>query len=172
MVEEVKTETDPSVEEPLVKEESTVEAVDEKKGKKKRKSKTKRVFAKAKKKTASARARIKKGKGRITINKLHINLVKPRYLLEYLREPLELLDNSILSEIDIDVDVRGGGVMGQAVAARSAIAKVIVEYTNDKKIKDAYMDYDRMLLVDDFRRKEPKKPLGRGARKKRQLSFR
>jgi small subunit ribosomal protein S9 len=34
------------------------------------------------------------------------------------------------------------------------------------------MRYDRSLLVSDPRRKLPKKPLGRGARKKRQKSYR
>jgi small subunit ribosomal protein S9 len=35
-----------------------------------------------------------------------------------------------------------------------------------------FKTYDRTLLVSDPRRKLPKKPLGRGARKKRQKSYR
>ena len=34
-----------------------------------------------------------------------------------------------------------------------------------------FKDYDRSLLISDARRKLPKKPLGRGARKKRQKSY-
>jgi len=35
-----------------------------------------------------------------------------------------------------------------------------------------YLAYDRTLLVNDSRQKEKKKPLGRGARKKFQKSYR
>jgi small subunit ribosomal protein S9 len=35
-----------------------------------------------------------------------------------------------------------------------------------------FMEYDRTMIVSDIRRKEPKKQLGRGARKKRQKSYR
>jgi len=62
--------------------------------------------------------------------------------------------------------------MSQANAVRTAIAKGLVEYTADPNLKLAFLDYDRKLLVSDSRRKEPKKPLGRGARKKRQKSYR
>ena len=62
--------------------------------------------------------------------------------------------------------------MGQAVSARSAIAKALVAYTKDKNLERRFREYDRLLLVDDSRRKEPKKPLGRGARAKKQKSKR
>ena len=48
----------------------------------------------------------------------------------------------------------------------------IVEYTNDKKLKEKFIKYDRLLMVDDHRRVEPKKPLGKKARKKKQSSKR
>jgi len=47
-----------------------------------------------------------------------------------------------------------------------------VSYTNDAELKMKYVAYDRTLLVSDPRRKLPKKPLGRGARVKRQKSYR
>jgi small subunit ribosomal protein S9 len=62
--------------------------------------------------------------------------------------------------------------MSQANAVRTAIAKGLVEFTSDPSLKIAFLDHDRSLLVSDSRRKEPKKPLGRGARKKRQKSYR
>ncbi|MFH0715048.1 MAG: 30S ribosomal protein S9 [Candidatus Diapherotrites archaeon] len=138
---------------------------------KKKRRKAKGIITKAKKKTAVARAQIKAGKGKITINKMNLKLFTPEYVREFIREPL-LLAPEVASQADIEVVVQGGGAMGQAVAARAAIAKALVEYSNDKKLKDKMMRYDRMLLVDDPRRKEAKKPLGRGARKKRQLSYR
>ncbi len=144
----------------------------EKTKKKKKRSKTKGIFAKAKKKTAVARARIKRGKGRITINRRLIDLVQPRYVHDFIKEPLQLVDKAELEGVDISVNVTGGGYMGQAVAARSAIAKSLADYTNNKKLKEAFIKYDRLLLVDDSRRSEAKKPLGRGARAKKQQSKR
>jgi len=77
-----------------------------------------------------------------------------------------------MDKVDIDVKVTGGGFMGQASAVRTAIAQGLLEYTKDPNLKLAFLDHDRSLLVSDPRRKEPKKPLGRGARKKRQKSYR
>ena len=70
------------------------------------------------------------------------------------------------------MNVNGGGATAQALASRTAIAKALVNYFGEKKLKEKFTKYDRTLLVDDSRRKEPKKPLGRGARAKKQLSFR
>ncbi|RLG70641.1 MAG: 30S ribosomal protein S9 [Candidatus Iainarchaeum archaeon] len=138
----------------------------------KRRKKKKIVFTKAKKKRAVARAVIKEGRGRITINKLNIDVLQPKYLVDFIKEPLMFLPQEKLGVVDMNVNVKGGGFMGQAVAARAAIAKGLVEYFGDKKLKDAYLKYDRLLLVDDVRRVEPKKPLGTKARKKKQKSKR
>ncbi len=138
---------------------------------KKRRRKAKGIITKAKKKNAVARAKIKAGKGRVTINKLNLKLFTPEYVRAFIEEPLHLAPE-VSEATDIEVVASGGGAMAQAVASRASIAKALVEYSNDKKLKDKMMHYDRMLLVDDPRRKEAKKPLGRGARKKRQLSYR
>jgi small subunit ribosomal protein S9 len=74
--------------------------------------------------------------------------------------------------VDVSIDVKGGGVMGQAEAVRTALARGIVKWHNDPQIKDIYVAYDRALLVNDSRQKEAKKPHGRGARKKFQKSYR
>ena len=74
--------------------------------------------------------------------------------------------------MDINVNAYGGGIMGQADAIRTAIAKGLVEYFKDEELKKMFLEFDRSLLVNDPRRKEPKHPLGRGARKKRQKSYR
>jgi len=86
-------------------------------------------------------------------------------------EPLHMADKHA-GKLDISVNVEGGGPMSQAQAIRTAIAKAIVSYTGDEALKQVFMDYDRTLLVNDTRRSEPKKQLGRGARKKRQKSYR
>ena len=118
-----------------------------------------------------ARAVVKKGNGKIKINKRDIGLFEPRHLREFIEEPTQILPE-IAKEVNIDINVKGGGFMGQASAARSAIAKSLVLYSKDEKAKQALLAYDRLLLVDDVRRVESKKPLGTKARKKKQKSKR
>ena len=131
----------------------------------------KAITSKAKKKKAVARAVIKEGRGRITINKRALETIEPNYVRTFIAEPL-ILAGEIAKTVDISVNVRGGGFMGQAVSARSAIAKALVRYTKDKALEKTFREYDRLLLVDDPRQKESKKPLGRGARAKKQKSKR
>ena len=138
--------------------------------KKKRKRKT-GLNVKAKKKRAAARAVVKKGSGKIKVNKRDLGLFEPRYLKEFIEEPLHILPD-VAKEADIKVNVKGGGFMSQASATRSAIAKSLVLYSKDAKAKQAMLAYDRLLLVDDVRRVESKKPLGTKARKKKQKSKR
>ncbi|MBR9707091.1 MAG: 30S ribosomal protein S9 [Candidatus Diapherotrites archaeon] len=138
---------------------------------KKNKPKVKTVNAKAKKKRSVARATAVPGKGLIRINSRPIEIVEPFTLREMIKEPVYLAPEES-AKLDIIVKVNGGGFMGQAVAVRGAIAKVIVAFTEDQKLREKFLEYDRMLLVDDARRVEPKKPLGRGARAKWQSSKR
>jgi len=124
-----------------------------------------------KRKTAIARASVQKGKGLVRINKKPVELYEPEISRWKILEPLKIAEK-YMDSVNIDVNVKGGGVMSQANAVRTAIAKGLLEYTGDPSLKIAFLDYDRSLLVSDSRRKEPKKPLGRGARKKRQKSYR
>ena len=67
--------------------------------------------------------------------------------------------------------------MGQTDAIRTAIARGLVLYNggaegHDDDLRDEYLRFDRSLLVNDPRRKEPKHQLGRGARRKKQKSYR
>ncbi len=129
------------------------------------------VNTSGKRKTAVARAYVQKGTGLVRINKVPVELHEPEIARWKIMKALELAENH-MDKINIDVTVNGGGFMSQASAARTAIAKGIVEFTGDPSLKIAYLDHDRSLLVSDSRRKEPKKQLGRGARKKRQKSYR
>ncbi|HDO19283.1 MAG TPA: 30S ribosomal protein S9 [Thermoplasmatales archaeon] len=129
------------------------------------------VVTSGKRKTAIARASLTKGIGRVRINNIPLEIYQPEIARWKIMEPL-VMANKYRNSIDIDVNVKGGGVMGQAYAVRTAIAKGLVEFTGDEQLKEMYLQYDRSLLVSDPRRKEPKKPLGRGARKKRQKSYR
>ncbi|MCD6226527.1 MAG: 30S ribosomal protein S9 [Candidatus Aenigmarchaeota archaeon] len=135
--------------------------------------KEKIVLATGKRKTAVARARIKEGTGRIIINDMPIELWQPEYARLKIREPLLLAEDRI-KNLDIKVNVKGGGISSQAEAIRQAIAKGIVEFLKDEKLKNMYLDYDRSLLVFDSRRTEPHKPSRskKGPRRHKQRSKR
>jgi len=124
-----------------------------------------------KRKTAVARATFKAGKGRIRINSVPLEIFGTELARMKISEPLTLLPKA-MEGIDASIEVNGGGVTGQAEAVRTALARGILLWHNDPKIKDTYLGYDRTLLVNDSRQKESKKPHGRGARKKFQKSYR
>ncbi len=125
-----------------------------------------------KNKTAIARAKITEGVGRIRVNKKPIEIYEPEIARLKILEAVAFISDNVTSKIDIDVNVRGGGVMGQANAVRTAIGKGVVEWTGDLAVKDAMLAYDRSLLVNDSRQKETKKFGGPGARAKSQKSYR
>jgi len=129
------------------------------------------VNTSGKRKMAVARATVQKGTGIVRINKVPVELYEPSIAKWKIMEPLIIADEHV-SKLNVDVKVSGGGVMSQASAVRTAIATGILEFTGDPNLKIAFLDHDRSLLVSDSRRKESKKPLGRGARKKRQKSYR
>jgi len=177
---EVKSKTSkievPKVEKPIkekvVKEPKTVKKTTKKKVKKK---KLKMVLVKAKRKTAIAVAKVEEGNGRITVNKKPLDVIDNKYMLALLQEPVKLADEyntELLANVNIMVSVKGGGQMSQIVAARGCIAKGLVAFYEDVKLKEFFQKYDRTLIVDDARRKEAKKQLGRGARARWQSSKR
>ena len=129
------------------------------------------VVASGKRKSAVARASVRKGKGLVRINSVPVEIFEPSLARTKIMEPLTLAGDRS-AKVDIEVNVQGGGVMGQATASRTAIAKGLVQFLDDKDLETMFMRYDRSLLVSDPRRKLPKTPLGRGARKKRQKSYR
>jgi len=125
-----------------------------------------------KKKTAVARATISEGEGRVRINAQPVELAEPELAQLKMLEPFRLADDDLREGVDVDVDIEGGGVMGQADAARTAIARGLVQHTNDAELRDAYMEFDRSLLVNDVRQSEAKKWGGPGARARYQKSYR
>ncbi|MFQ6075088.1 MAG: 30S ribosomal protein S9 [Candidatus Bathyarchaeia archaeon] len=129
------------------------------------------LLTSGKRKTAIARATVKPGRGRIRINNIPIEVYTPEMAREKIEEPLLLAGDS-WKELDINVRVQGGGFMGQADAARMAIARALVEWSGSSALRDKYLDYDRSMLAGDPRRKEPKKFGGPGARRRKQKSYR
>ncbi len=131
----------------------------------------KRVLSSGKRKTAVARAVIVAGKGRIRINKKPLEIYEPEMARMKIMEPL-LLAGDLAKKVDISVNVRGGGVMGQAEAVRTAIGRGLVEFSGDSNLREIFSSYDKTILKGDPRRKETKKYGGKGARAKRQKSYR
>lgn len=124
-----------------------------------------------KKKTAIARATIRDGTGRVRVNAKPIELVEPEMARLKMLEPFRIVDG-VRDAVQIDVTVSGGGVIGQADAVRTAIARGLVDHRNDAELREAYMEFDRSLLVNDVRQSEPKKWGGPGARARYQKSYR
>ena len=124
-----------------------------------------------KRKTAIARASVKAGTGKVTVNKIPLDVYEPELARLKIQEPLELAGDKI-SGVDISVTVSGGGVMGQAAAVRTAVARGLVEFYKDEELEAMFKAYDRTLMINDDRRKLPKKPMGPGARAKKQKSYR
>ncbi len=62
--------------------------------------------------------------------------------------------------------------MGQAQAARTAIANALVEYFGEMNLREKFVEIDRSLVVEDTRRVEPKKYRGPKARARYQKSYR
>lgn len=129
------------------------------------------VIAVGKKKTAVARAVIKPGVGRVRINGYPLELWPIEMARLKMSEPL-ILAGDLAKKVDIDVNVAGGGYMGQATAVRIAIARGLVAFFQSQELKEVYEKYDPYMLKGDPRRAEPKKPGIKHARSKRQKAYR
>ncbi len=134
--------------------------------------KKKIVLSRGKRKSAIARAVVKSGKGNITINKLSVEAYLNNPYLVKLIEDVVITIGPKMKKLDINVNVKGGGVMGQIDAIRRAIATGVVDYLKDDKLKETLQSYDNALIIEDSRRIEPKKDRRKKARAKYQKSYR
>ncbi|MCD6154412.1 MAG: 30S ribosomal protein S9 [archaeon GB-1867-097] len=130
------------------------------------------LISSGKRKTAIARATLKNGSGRIYINGVPVELIEPELARWKIMEPLLLAGLDKVGKVDIEVNVKGGGFMGQAEAARMAIARGLVAWFKDSKLEKKFLEYDRTMLSGDPRRTEPKKFGGPSARRRFQKSYR
>jgi small subunit ribosomal protein S9 len=131
-----------------------------------------KIITSGKRKTAIARAEIKEGTGKITLNKVNYEHLHKFDVLR-MKEPL-LITEKVIGKINFDViiSIRGGGEKSQVEAARLALARAIVKFTESPELEREFLEYDRNLLVADIRRKEAYKPGDSKARRKRQTSYR
>lgn len=134
---------------------------------------TKKVLVvSGKRKTAVARAFVRPGVGRVRINMVPVEIFEPEIAREKIMEPLIHAGEDVWKQLDIDVKTSGGGYMGQAEAARMALANALLKWTKSTHLRTVFIEYDRTMIVGDSRRKEPKKFGGPGARAKEQKSYR
>ena len=138
----------------------------------------KMVYTHGKKRNAIANAVVQEGNGTITINRIPIQNIEPKTLRIKIFEPILILGIEKFKNLRIKVRVSGGGSVAQLYAARTAIAKGIVAWNQkyvDEESKDEarkdLLNYDKNLLVADYRRLEPKKYGGPGARARKQKSY-
>jgi len=120
-----------------------------------------------KRKTSAARIWMKPGKGLITINKNSMDDYITRESDKMLiLQPLEITDT--LGKYDITINVRGGGISGQAGAIRHGISRALVNINPEFRLPLKKTE----LLTRDSRMKERKKYGQPGARAHFQYSKR
>lgn len=84
-------------------------------------------YGTGRRKTSTARVFVTKGTGKIQINDSTIEEYFGRPTARMtVRQPLELLDLS--NKFDLNITVKGGGIMGQAAAIRHGITRALIKY--------------------------------------------
>jgi small subunit ribosomal protein S9 len=126
-----------------------------------------RYYATGRRKTSVARVWLMPGEGKVTINKRSIDdYLKRETAKMIIRQPLELTET--LGKYDIYVNVRGGGISGQAGAIKHGISRALLAVNPEFRplLKKSG------FLTRDSRVKERKKYGQPGARKRFQYSKR
>ncbi len=125
------------------------------------------INAIGRRKAAVARIYLKEGSGKITINKRDLKEYFPQSDLQYIvKQPLNTIN--VAEAYDINVNLDGGGIKGQAEALRLAISRALVKIDEESKpaLKaEGFMTRDPRVV-------ERKKPGQPKARKKFQFSKR
>jgi small subunit ribosomal protein S9 len=118
-------------------------------------------------KAAVARVFVKPGSGAITINKKPLEVYFPLDIFQFVvKQPLLVINQT--ESYDITINLTGGGIKGQAEAARLGIARALCEI--DPELRPALKKNG--FLTRDSREVERKKPGQPGARKRFQFSKR
>lgn len=118
-------------------------------------------------KTSIARIYVKAGDGKLTVNKRELAEYFPVETLQtIIKQPLVLVEEE--GNVDIKVNVIGGGIKGQAEATKMAIARALCEINPEHRpaLKKAG------FLTRDSRMVERKKYGRRKARRRFQFSKR
>jgi small subunit ribosomal protein S9 len=125
------------------------------------------IHAVGKRKNSIARVYLRPGTGKIVVNSREFENYFPVEISRMIiRQPLELV--SVGSDLDILVNVQGGGIFGQAGAIKQGISKALLQLNPEFRpvLKKAG------FLTRDARIKERKKYGQKGARARYQYSKR
>ncbi len=118
-------------------------------------------------KTSVARVFLRPGKGEITINNRPFDDYFPTEMCRtVVRQPL--LATETADRFDVLILTDGGGMAGQAGAARLGIARALVEFNAELRPRLKQLGF----LTRDPRKRERKKYGQKGARKRFQFSKR
>ncbi|MFI3269592.1 MAG: 30S ribosomal protein S9 [Rikenellaceae bacterium] len=118
-------------------------------------------------KAAVARVYVKPGNGTITINRKELAVYFPLEILQFqVKQPFMVTGTE--GSYDVTINLDGGGIKGQAEAARLGIARALCEI--DAEFRPALKKSG--FLTRDPREVERKKPGQPGARRKFQFSKR
>jgi len=131
----------------------------------------KKIMTMGKKKSATARASLEKGSGTVRINTVPLDNWGSFMERGIVQEPL-LISGEVVKGLNIDVSVKGGGPVSQAAAIRVAVARGLVLFTKNEKLKKSLVEYDDKILSGDSRQREPYKPNDSSPRSRRQKSYR
>ena len=124
-------------------------------------------YGTGRRKSAVARVFIKSGSGLFTINNKPVDEYFSRETGRMIvRQPLELTGN--MTNLDIMVNICGGGESGQAGAVRHGITRALIDY--DETLKPALSKAG--FVTRDAREVERKKVGLRKARRRKQFSKR
>lgn len=125
------------------------------------------INAVGRRKSAVARVYLKSGNGKITINSRPVEEYFPLDILQFVvRQPFGVTATE--GQFDVTINLAGGGIKGQAEAARLGISRCLIEANAELRgqLKQAG------FLTRDSRVVERKKPGQPGARKRFQFSKR
>jgi small subunit ribosomal protein S9 len=118
-------------------------------------------------KTSTARVFLRPGKGNITVNgRPFEEYFVSEAARTFVRQPL--LASETADRFDVLILAQGGGISGQAGAARLGIARALVEFNSELRSKLKQLGF----LTRDARAHERKKYGQKGARKRFQFSKR
>lgn len=124
-------------------------------------------YGTGKRKTSTARVFLMPGTGQIVVNRMDFKeYFKSKVQHMAVTQPLVLTDHS--EGFDVYINVSGGGYTGQAGAARLGIARALLQFDSELRLKLKKAG----CLNRDSRIKERKKYGQPGARKKFQFSKR
>ena len=100
-------------------------------------------------KEAVARARLRPGTGKVTVNGREFENYFPNAVQRMVAvEPLHVAE--VATAYDVDCDIKGGGIAGQAGALRMAIARSLLELDPERRV----LLRKTGLLTRDSRKKE------------------